>query len=74
MEPSESYEVLHYLPAANLPYSQPGSCYTLVRLPDDDPTAGESSAAIFDFRPLNRDERFKRRRSRRQCRVRSAAR
>ncbi|KAG7272282.1 hypothetical protein CRUP_018580 [Coryphaenoides rupestris] len=39
MEPSESYEVLHYLPAASLPYSQPGSCYSLVRLPDDDPTA-----------------------------------
>uniref|UniRef100_A0A8C4NWH5 Coatomer subunit gamma n=1 Tax=Dicentrarchus labrax TaxID=13489 RepID=A0A8C4NWH5_DICLA len=39
MEPSESYEVIHYVPAANLPYSQPGSCYTLVRLPDDDPTA-----------------------------------
>uniref|UniRef100_A0A672HEB8 Coatomer subunit gamma n=1 Tax=Salarias fasciatus TaxID=181472 RepID=A0A672HEB8_SALFA len=39
MEPSESYEVIHYVPAASLPYSQPGSCYTLVRLPDDDPTA-----------------------------------
>ena len=40
MEPSESYEVLHYIPAASLPYSQPGSCYSLVRLPEDDPTAG----------------------------------
>lgn len=40
MEPSESYEVAHYIPAASLPYSQPGSCYTLVRLPEDDPTAG----------------------------------
>uniref|UniRef100_A0A8B9JNY2 Coatomer protein complex, subunit gamma 2 n=1 Tax=Astyanax mexicanus TaxID=7994 RepID=A0A8B9JNY2_ASTMX len=39
MEPSESYEVVHHVPAQNLPYSQPGSCYTLVRLPDDDPTA-----------------------------------
>uniref|UniRef100_A0A8D3CBJ2 Coatomer subunit gamma n=1 Tax=Scophthalmus maximus TaxID=52904 RepID=A0A8D3CBJ2_SCOMX len=39
MEPSESYEVIHYIPAATLPYSQPGSSYTLVRLPDDDPTA-----------------------------------
>uniref|UniRef100_A0A8D0CNA3 Coatomer subunit gamma n=1 Tax=Sander lucioperca TaxID=283035 RepID=A0A8D0CNA3_SANLU len=39
MEPSESYEVIQYIPAANLPYSQPGSCYTLVRLPEDDPTA-----------------------------------
>uniref|UniRef100_A0A672ZVG6 Coatomer subunit gamma n=1 Tax=Sphaeramia orbicularis TaxID=375764 RepID=A0A672ZVG6_9TELE len=39
MEPSEAYEVIHYIPAPSLPYSQPGSCYTLVRLPDDDPTA-----------------------------------
>ncbi|RXM99165.1 Coatomer subunit gamma-2 [Acipenser ruthenus] len=39
MEPSEAYEVVHYVPALDLPYSQPGSCYTLVRLPDDDPTA-----------------------------------
>ncbi|TRY66334.1 hypothetical protein DNTS_024326 [Danionella cerebrum] len=39
MEPSEAYEVLHYVPAASLPYSQPGSCYSLVRLPEDDPTA-----------------------------------
>ncbi|KPP67563.1 coatomer subunit gamma-2-like, partial [Scleropages formosus] len=39
MEPSEAYEVVQYVPAANLPYSQPGSCYCLVRLPEDDPTA-----------------------------------
>ncbi|KAG2460094.1 COPG2 protein, partial [Polypterus senegalus] len=39
MEPSEAYEVVHYVPAANLPYNQPSSCYTLVRLPDEDPTA-----------------------------------
>lgn len=44
MEPSESYEVAHYVPAASLPYSQPGSCYTLVRLPEDDPTAGRNSS------------------------------
>lgn len=43
MEPSEAYEVIHYIPAASLPYSQPGSCYTLVRLPDDDPTAGKKT-------------------------------
>ncbi|KAG7222228.1 hypothetical protein INR49_016642 [Caranx melampygus] len=30
MEPSESYEVIHYIPAASLPYSQPGSSYTLL--------------------------------------------
>lgn len=40
MEPSEAYEVVHCVPAPSLPYSQPGSCYTLIRLPDDDPTAG----------------------------------
>lgn len=40
MEPSEAYEVMHYILAPSLPYSQPGSCYSLVRLPDDDPTAG----------------------------------
>uniref|UniRef100_A0A8C9UAQ2 Coatomer subunit gamma n=1 Tax=Scleropages formosus TaxID=113540 RepID=A0A8C9UAQ2_SCLFO len=39
MEPSEAYEVVQYVPAASLPYSQPGSCYCLVRLPEDDPTA-----------------------------------
>uniref|UniRef100_A0A8C0YS93 Coatomer subunit gamma n=1 Tax=Cyprinus carpio carpio TaxID=630221 RepID=A0A8C0YS93_CYPCA len=39
MEPSESYEVLHYVPAPSLHYSQPNSCYSLVRLPEDDPTA-----------------------------------
>lgn len=43
MEPSEAYEVIHYVPAPSLPYSQPGSCYTLVRLPDDDPTAGRNT-------------------------------
>ena len=46
MEPSESYEVIHYIPAPSLPYSQPGSCYTLVRLPDDDPTAGRNSETL----------------------------
>uniref|UniRef100_A0AAR2IPZ3 Coatomer subunit gamma n=1 Tax=Pygocentrus nattereri TaxID=42514 RepID=A0AAR2IPZ3_PYGNA len=39
MEPSEAYEVVHHVPAPSLPYNQPGSSYTLVRLPDDDPTA-----------------------------------
>lgn len=41
MEPSEAYEVVHHVPAPSLHYNQPSSCYTLVRLPDDDPTAGE---------------------------------
>ncbi|XP_026544520.1 coatomer subunit gamma-2-like [Notechis scutatus] len=39
MEPSEAYEVLRCIPAPNLSYNQPGMCYTLVRLPLDDPTA-----------------------------------
>ncbi|KAL7979844.1 hypothetical protein Chor_008182 [Crotalus horridus] len=40
MEPSEAYEVLRCIPAPSLSYNQPGMCYTLVRLPLDDPTAG----------------------------------
>lgn len=71
MEPSEAYEVIHYIPAPSLPYSQPGSCYSLVRLPDDDPTAGvyfcfflytdcSSSSALTHLVSL-------------QCRVRSVA-
>nr|1PZD_A Chain A, Coatomer gamma subunit [Bos taurus] len=39
MEPSEAYEVLCYVPARSLPYNQPGTCYTLVALPKEDPTA-----------------------------------
>lgn len=47
MEPSDSYEVLHYIPAPSLPYSQPGSCYTLVRLPEDDPTVGRNDLLLL---------------------------
>lgn len=47
MEPSEAYEVIDYVPAPSLPYSQPGSCYTLVRLPDDDPTAGRNTGTLL---------------------------
>uniref|UniRef100_A0A3Q2TQ59 Coatomer subunit gamma n=1 Tax=Fundulus heteroclitus TaxID=8078 RepID=A0A3Q2TQ59_FUNHE len=50
MEPSEAYEVVNYIPALSLPYSQPGSCYTLVRLPDDDPTAGRKAWITGIFR------------------------
>ncbi|KAL8222507.1 UNVERIFIED_CONTAM: Coatomer subunit gamma-2, partial [Gekko kuhli] len=39
MEPSEAYDVLRCVPAPSLSYNQPGMCYTLVRLPLDDPTA-----------------------------------
>ncbi|XP_069485721.1 coatomer subunit gamma-2 isoform X2 [Ambystoma mexicanum] len=39
MEPTDAYEVVHYIPAISLSYNQPGMCYTLVRLPEDDPTA-----------------------------------
>ncbi|XP_064417284.1 coatomer subunit gamma-2 isoform X1 [Latimeria chalumnae] len=39
MEPSEAYEVIHHVAAPCLSYNQPGTCYTLVRLPEDDPTA-----------------------------------
>ncbi|XP_015257987.1 PREDICTED: coatomer subunit gamma-2 [Cyprinodon variegatus] len=47
MEPSEAYEVVHYIPAPSLPYSQPGSAYTLVQLPDDDPTAGMKAGFVL---------------------------
>lgn len=40
VEPSDSYEVLCCIPAPSLTYNQPGICYTLVRLPDDDSSAG----------------------------------
>lgn len=40
MEPSDAYDVICYIPAASLPYNQPGMCYTLVQLPQDDPAAG----------------------------------
>lgn len=39
--PTEAYEVPGYVPARSLPYNQPGTCYTLVALPKEDPTAGE---------------------------------
>eukprot|EP00069_Balaena_mysticetus_P016954 bmy_09950T0 len=39
LEPTEAYEVLCYVPARSLPYNQPGTCYTLVALPKEDPTA-----------------------------------
>ncbi|XP_060100449.1 coatomer subunit gamma-2 [Heteronotia binoei] len=39
MEPSEAYDVLRCIPAPSLSYNQPGMCYTLIRLPLDDPTA-----------------------------------
>ncbi|XP_043934356.1 coatomer subunit gamma-1 [Protopterus annectens] len=39
MEPSEGYDVLAYVPARSLSYNQPGICYTLVSLPEEDPTA-----------------------------------
>lgn len=40
VEPSDSYEVLCCIPVPSLTYNQPGICYTLVRLPDDDSSAG----------------------------------
>ncbi|GAB1291045.1 Coatomer subunit gamma-1 [Apodemus speciosus] len=43
MEPTEAYEVLSYVPVRSLPYNQPGTCYTLVALPKEDPTAVAST-------------------------------
>ncbi|XP_051468171.1 coatomer subunit gamma-2 isoform X1 [Apus apus] len=39
MEPSDAYDVICCLPAPSLAYNQPGMCYTLVQIPQDDPTA-----------------------------------
>ncbi|XP_069717448.1 coatomer subunit gamma-2 [Phaenicophaeus curvirostris] len=39
MEPSDAYDVICCVPASSLAYNQPGMCYTLVRIPQDDPTA-----------------------------------
>uniref|UniRef100_A0A8C6Z4C1 Coatomer subunit gamma n=1 Tax=Nothoprocta perdicaria TaxID=30464 RepID=A0A8C6Z4C1_NOTPE len=39
MEPTEGYEVIGYIPAKSLGYNQPGTCYTLVALSEEDPTA-----------------------------------
>ena len=41
MEPTEGYEVIGYVPAKTLVYNQPGTCYTLVALSEEDPTAGK---------------------------------
>ncbi|XP_063797227.1 coatomer subunit gamma-1 [Pseudophryne corroboree] len=39
MEPTEGYEVLCYVPVKALSYNQPGTCYTLVSIPEEDPSA-----------------------------------
>lgn len=41
MEPSDGFDVLKYIPCPSLPYDTPGTTYTLVRMPEDDPTMGE---------------------------------
>ncbi|XP_070225115.1 coatomer subunit gamma-2 isoform X3 [Bos mutus] len=48
VEPSEAYEVLCCVPAPSLPYNQPGVCYTLVRLPEDDSIAGTNTQNTGD--------------------------
>ncbi|RMB90273.1 hypothetical protein DUI87_33306 [Hirundo rustica rustica] len=39
MEPADAYDVICCIPAPSLAYNQPGMCYTLVSIPQDDPTA-----------------------------------
>ncbi|XP_065531700.1 coatomer subunit gamma-2 isoform X1 [Lathamus discolor] len=39
MEPSDAYVVIRFIPAPSLAYNQPGICYTLVQIPQDDSTA-----------------------------------
>lgn len=46
MEPSDAYDVICCIPAPSLPYNQPGMCYTLVQMPQDDPTAGKDCEGI----------------------------
>lgn len=36
MEEPDGYQVLSNIPAASLPYNQPGTCYTLVEITDPD--------------------------------------
>ncbi|OWK06549.1 COPG2, partial [Cervus elaphus hippelaphus] len=48
VEPSEAHEVLCCVPAPSLPYNQPGVCYTLVRLPEDDSVAGTDTQGARD--------------------------
>uniref|UniRef100_A0A3Q2CPV2 Coatomer subunit gamma n=1 Tax=Cyprinodon variegatus TaxID=28743 RepID=A0A3Q2CPV2_CYPVA len=55
MEPSEAYEVVHYIPAPSLPYSQPGSAYTLAQLPDDDDPTAVSCTFSCTMKYLVRD-------------------
>lgn len=47
MEPTEGYEVIGCIPAKTLVYNQPGTCYTLVALSEEDPTAGKQFALHF---------------------------
>ncbi|XP_040262950.1 coatomer subunit gamma-1 isoform X1 [Bufo bufo] len=39
MEPVEGYEVICYVPVKSLSYNQPGTCYTLVSIPEEDLSA-----------------------------------
>ncbi|XP_071985331.1 coatomer subunit gamma-1 isoform X1 [Engystomops pustulosus] len=39
MEPIEGFEVMCYVPVKSLSYNQPGTCYTLVSIPEDDLSA-----------------------------------
>ncbi|POI27764.1 hypothetical protein CIB84_008486 [Bambusicola thoracicus] len=45
MEPSDAYDVICCIPAPSLAYNQPGMCYTLVQMPQDDPTAGSKGSS-----------------------------
>lgn len=51
MEPTEGYEVIGYIPAKSLLYNQPGICYTLVALSEEDPTAGKQLVLVDSHSP-----------------------
>ncbi|OXB69442.1 UNVERIFIED_CONTAM: hypothetical protein H355_015343 [Colinus virginianus] len=49
MEPSDAYDVICCIPAPSLAYNQPGMCYTLVQMPQDDPTAGTNWEGVVQL-------------------------
>ena len=49
MENADDFEVIRYVPVAQLPYDQPGTCYTLVRLPDDPLTIATTFTCTLKF-------------------------
>ena len=49
METGDSFEVIKYIPAASLPYDVPGTCYTLVKIPEDPTQATATFSCTMKF-------------------------